>query len=220
MLMLISPPGYGKTTLMEYVAHRLGPDLHEDQRPGAGPRGAFARSGAGARCHLAAGARETQPRAGDGQQRDAVCRRHPAHPSRIPAEVHLAVRRHPAHRGRLAWPHPHLRPARQEVLRGDGRQPVHRVRRGLQDPGHAGQPRRHLQPRRRARWHGRRVPAQLRRELPHLQPGAGAAGHPRPRRPVQAGRQGAAAASSPPTASATPTAAPRSTRSSRPRWSG
>ncbi|WP_410961481.1 AAA family ATPase, partial [Salmonella sp. SAL4457] len=24
LLMLISPPGYGKTTLMEYVAHRLG----------------------------------------------------------------------------------------------------------------------------------------------------------------------------------------------------
>ena len=24
LLMMISPPGYGKTTLMEYVAHRLG----------------------------------------------------------------------------------------------------------------------------------------------------------------------------------------------------
>ena len=44
MLLLISPPGYGKTTLMEYLANRLGPRLHEDQRSGAGPFGDVTRS--------------------------------------------------------------------------------------------------------------------------------------------------------------------------------
>src|SRR2546427_7798511 len=43
--------------------------------------------------------------------------RHPAHPSRVPAEVHFAVRRHAPHRRRVAWPHPHLRHAWQEVDR-------------------------------------------------------------------------------------------------------
>jgi Holliday junction resolvasome RuvABC ATP-dependent DNA helicase subunit len=38
LLLLVSPPGYGKTTLMEYVANRLGLDLREGQRPGARPR--------------------------------------------------------------------------------------------------------------------------------------------------------------------------------------
>ena len=34
LLLLISPPGYGKTTLMEYIANRLGIGVHEDQRAG------------------------------------------------------------------------------------------------------------------------------------------------------------------------------------------
>ena len=67
------------------------------------------------------------------------------------AEVHLAVRRAAHDRGRVERQDAHLRPARQEVLRRDGRQPVHRERRALPDPGHARQPRRHLQPRRHPR---------------------------------------------------------------------
>ena len=33
-MLLVSPPGYGKTTLMEYIANRLGLIFHEDQRSG------------------------------------------------------------------------------------------------------------------------------------------------------------------------------------------
>ena len=44
LLLLISPPGYGKTTLMEYVANRPRPDLRQGQRPGARPRRHVARS--------------------------------------------------------------------------------------------------------------------------------------------------------------------------------
>jgi hypothetical protein len=42
LLLLVSPPGYGKTTLMEYVAPPR-PRVREGQRPGAGPRGHLAR---------------------------------------------------------------------------------------------------------------------------------------------------------------------------------
>jgi hypothetical protein len=91
LLLLISPPGYGKTTLMEYVASRLGLVVHQGQRPVAGPRGALARPERGAQRHRPAGGREDQPGARDGQQRDALPRRHPAHQPRAAAEVHLAV---------------------------------------------------------------------------------------------------------------------------------
>ena len=103
LLLLISPPGYGKTTLMEYVARPAGPGLREDQRPGARPRG-DARS-IPAQAPNATARQELEKLnlgAGDGQQRDAVRGRHPAHAPRVPAEVHLAVRRHAAHRGRVA----------------------------------------------------------------------------------------------------------------------
>jgi hypothetical protein len=102
--------------------------------PGARPRRDLARSGRGAQRHGPPGGREDQPRARDGQQRDAVPRRHPAHQPGAAAEVHLAVRRAAQDRGRVEGPHAHLRPARQEVLRGHGRQPVHRVRREVQIP--------------------------------------------------------------------------------------
>ncbi len=38
MLLLISPPGYGKTTLMEYVANRLGLTFMKINGPAIGHR--------------------------------------------------------------------------------------------------------------------------------------------------------------------------------------
>ena len=63
MLLLISPPGYGKTTLMEYVASRLGLVFVKVNGPALGHDGHLARSGGGAERHRAAGGREDQPRA-------------------------------------------------------------------------------------------------------------------------------------------------------------
>jgi hypothetical protein len=123
-----------------------GHGLHEDQRPGARAPGHVARSGRGAQRRRPRGASQAQPRLRDGRQRDDLRRRHPALPPRVPAEVHLAVRRAAQDRGRLARPHAHLRPARQEGLRRDGGQSVHRKRREVPHPRHAGQPGRHVQP--------------------------------------------------------------------------
>jgi hypothetical protein len=50
LLLLISPPGYGKTTLMEYVADRLGLVFVKVNGPALGHEVHFARSGAGAGC--------------------------------------------------------------------------------------------------------------------------------------------------------------------------
>ena len=214
LLMLISPPGYGKTTLMEYVAHRLGLVFMKINGPALGHE---VRSLDPAQAPDATARQELEKLnlgAGDGQQRDAVRRRHPAHQPGVPAEVHLAVRRHPPHRRRVAA----ARPARYDlrgkkfrvVMAGNpytesgevfkipdmlaNRADIYNlgdVLGGMEDG----------------------VPAQLHREQPDLQPGAGAAGHARHGRPVPAGRQGDAARRSPPTRSSTPTAAPRSTRS-------
>ncbi len=81
---------------------------------------------------------------------------------------------------------------RGKKLRGlHGRQPLHRVGRGLPDPRHAGQPRRHLQPRRhprRARTSSSRC-RYLENSLtsnPVLAP----LGEPRARRSLQAGAHG------------------------------
>ena len=128
LLLLISPPGYGKTTLMEYVASRLGLIFVKVNGPALGHGRHVARPGRGAERHRPAGGREDLLRAGDGQQRAALPRRHPAHRTRTAPEVHLAVRRAAPHGGRLERPHPHLRPARQAVRGVHGRQPVHRDR--------------------------------------------------------------------------------------------
>ena len=156
MLLLVSPPGYGKTTLMEYVASKLGLVFMKVNGPALGHEVTSLDPGRGAERHRAPGGREDQPRLRDGQQRDALPRRHPAHEPGAAPEVHLAVRRPAPHRGRVEGPDAHLRPARQEVLRRDGGQPVHRDGRALPDPGHARQPRRHLQPRRHPRRQGGR----------------------------------------------------------------
>jgi hypothetical protein len=61
LLLLISPPGYGKTTLMEYVASRLGLVFVKVNGPALGHE-VVARPGRGAQRHGAAGGREDQPR--------------------------------------------------------------------------------------------------------------------------------------------------------------
>jgi hypothetical protein len=79
----------------------------------------------------------------------------------------------------------------KRFARRDGGQPVHRVGRRLQDPGHAGQPRRHLQPGRRALGPRSRIRAVVHREQPHVQPHADAAGLARPEGRATAGEDGA-----------------------------
>ncbi len=169
LLLLVSPPGYGKTTLMEYVASRLGLVFMKVNGPALGSRRPLARSERGAQPDGQARGRQDQPRARDGQQRDALPRRHPAHAPRALAEVHLAVRRAATRRGRVERKDPDLRSPRQEVLRGDGGQPVHRVRRALPDPGHAREPRRHVQPGRHPGGQVRQLRAELHRERAHLE---------------------------------------------------
>jgi hypothetical protein len=61
---------------------------------------------------------------------------------------------------------------RGESLRRDGGQPVHRERRTVPDPRHAGQPGRHLQPGRDHRRNAGSVRDELPGELPDQQPGA------------------------------------------------
>ena len=61
LLLLISPPGYGKTTLMEYVASRLGLVFVKVNGPALGHDGHVARPGGGAERDRAAGGREDQP---------------------------------------------------------------------------------------------------------------------------------------------------------------
>ena len=80
LLLLISPPGYGKTTLMEYIANRSGRRIHEDQRgPAIGHGVTSLDPGGGAQCGGPRRDRTTESRPGDGRQRDAVPGRHPAH---------------------------------------------------------------------------------------------------------------------------------------------
>ena len=101
LLLLISPPGYGKTTLMEYVANRLGLVFVKVNGPALGHDVTSLDPAEAPERHRAAGGREDLLRAGDGQQRDALPRRHPAHLAGAAAEVHLAVRRAAPDRGRV-----------------------------------------------------------------------------------------------------------------------
>ena len=185
LLLLISPPGYGKTTLMEIRGQPPGADVRQDQRPGGRQPRHEPGPLRGARRRRPRGARETQPGHRDGRQRDALRRRHPALQPGVPPEVYLAVRRPAAHRGRLQGPHAHLRPPRQAPLRGHGGQPLHRKRTTLPHPGHARQPLRHVQHRRHRGRLLRGVLPELHRELPHVQPHALHPRHAQPARRVR-----------------------------------
>ncbi len=66
LLLLISPPGYGKTTLMEYIAHRQGLVFMKINCPALGQGGLFAGSGASLQRHRCSGTGKTQSGVGNG----------------------------------------------------------------------------------------------------------------------------------------------------------
>ena len=70
LLLLISPPGYGKTTLMEYIANRLGIVFVKINGPALGHDVTSLDPGGSTQRRRARGGQEAQPRAGDGRQRD------------------------------------------------------------------------------------------------------------------------------------------------------
>ena len=151
LLMLISPPGYGKTTLMEYVAHRLGL-IFEDQRSCPRPRGALARPG---QAPDATSRQELEKlnlalEMGNNVMLYVDDIQH-THPEFLQKFISSATARAGWKGCGRAGPRPTTCGA--EVLRGDGGQPLHRVRRGLPHSRHARQPRRHLQPRRHPQRH-------------------------------------------------------------------
>jgi hypothetical protein len=102
LLLVISPPGYGKTTLDGIHRQPAGHHLHQDQRPGARAQCRVARSRGSAERRRARGDHQVESRAGDGRQRDDLRGRHPALQPGVFAEVHFAVRRSAPHRRRLA----------------------------------------------------------------------------------------------------------------------
>ena len=134
LLMLISPPGYGKTTLMEYVAHRLGLIFMKINGPALGHE-----------------VRSLDP----GQAPDATSRQEleklnlalemgnnvmlyvddiqHTHPEFLQKFISLCDGTRRGGRG-VEGPDQDLRHAWAEVLRGDGGQPYTGVRRGLRIP--------------------------------------------------------------------------------------
>ena len=66
MLLLISPPGYGKTTLMEYVANRLGITFMKINGPAIGQQVTSLDSSRSPQRERARGDRKAEPRVGNG----------------------------------------------------------------------------------------------------------------------------------------------------------
>jgi hypothetical protein len=91
LLLLVSPPGYGKTTLVEYLASRLGIIFMKINGPAIGHR---VTSLDPAEAPNAA-AREELEKLNlglrDGRQRHGLSGRYPASQSGVPAEVHFPV---------------------------------------------------------------------------------------------------------------------------------
>ena len=78
LLLLISPPGYGKTTLMEYIANRLGITFMKINGPAIGHQRDVTRSGRSAERQCTGGNPKAESGAGDGRQRDDLRRRYSA----------------------------------------------------------------------------------------------------------------------------------------------
>ena len=105
LLMMISPPGYGKTTLMEYVAHRLGLVFMKINGPAL-----VTRCGRWTRPRHRTRPRGRSWRSSTWRWKWATtpcCMwTTSSTPSGVPAEVHLAVRWHPPYRRCVARSHP------------------------------------------------------------------------------------------------------------------
>ncbi len=144
LLLLISPPGYGKTTLMEYVADRLGlafvrvdgPALGHDVTsldPTQAPNATAAREVEKINLALEMGNNVLL-------YVDDIQHTSPELLQKfIPSATLSAASRSD----------PHLRLARQALRRLHGRQPVHRIRAALPHPRHARQSRGRVEPGRR-----------------------------------------------------------------------
>ena len=79
MLLLISPPGYGKTTLMEYVASQLGLVFVKVNGPALGHEVTSLDPAEAPNATARQEVEKINLALRDGQQRDALPRRHPAH---------------------------------------------------------------------------------------------------------------------------------------------
>ena len=149
MLLLISPPGYGKTTLMEYVADRLGLVLVKVNGPALG----HAVTSLDPAEAPNATARQEVEKINFALEMgnnvllylDDIQHTSPELLQKFIPLCDAQRRIEGVWDGRAA----HLRPARQAVRGVHGRQPVHRVRRAVPHPRHARQPRRRVEPRRR-----------------------------------------------------------------------
>ncbi len=147
MLLLLSPPGYGKTTLLEYIASRLGIVFMKVNGPAIGHR---ITSLDPAEAPNAAAREELHKlnlafEMGDNVM---VCLDDIQHlnPEFLQKFISLCDGS-AAHRRRLSRAAAHLRFAGEKGGRRHGRQSVHRERREVPHPGHACEPRRHLQSR-------------------------------------------------------------------------
>ncbi len=179
MLLLMSPPGYGKTTLMEYVASRLGLTFVKVNGPALGHS-----------------VKSLDPaEAPNATARQEVERINLAFEMGNNVMLYLDDIQHTdpellqkfislcdgQRRVEGVW----NGRTRTYDLRGKkfcvvmAGNPYTETGERFQHPGHARQPRRHVQPGRHPRRQGGPVRAQLHRELAHLEPGAGAAGHAR-----------------------------------------
>ena len=145
-LMLISPPGYGKTTLVEYVVGLMGFALVKINGPALGQGVTSPRPGGGPRRRGRRRAGEAQPGVRHGKQRRLLPRRHPAHQPGAAQPVHPAVRRDPARRGRVAGRAADVRARRAPLRHRARRQPVHRLGRAVRAARHAREPVRRPQP--------------------------------------------------------------------------
>ncbi len=186
LLLLVSPPGYGKTTLMEYVASRLGLVFMKVNGPALGHE---VTSLDPAEAPNATARQEVEKinlafEMGNNVMLYLDDIQH-TNPELLQKFISLCDAQR---RIEGVW----KGQTRTYDLRGKkfcvvmAGQSVHGVRREVPDPRHAGEPRRHLQPRRHPPRQGRALRALLRRERAHLQPGARAARRARARRRLQA----------------------------------
>jgi hypothetical protein len=135
LLLLVSPPGYGKTTLMEYVANRLGLIFMKINGPAIGHAVTSVDPAQAPNSGRPGGAAEAEPGLRDGRQRHDLPRRHSALQPRVSAEIHFPLRCPAQDRGRVPGPRPHLTisaGARWPVVMAGN--PLHRIGRAVPHP--------------------------------------------------------------------------------------